>query len=209
VASLFPFIVAGCSGLASKSELRDQALARRDAADPHFRARASAAIAAHVAPLIAALSPHRVAAYVAMRSEADPSAILETLHRRGAMIGLPVVVPGQTLIFRGFAPGHALIPGGFGTMVPAEAAPVVHPDLVIVPVVGFDRAGTRLGYGKGHYDRAIAAMHARGHRPPLVGIAFALQEVDSVPHEPHDIRLDLVVTENGILDFHELESNGR
>jgi len=201
VASLLPLVLVGCTGLASKSELRDQALARRDATDPHFRARASAAIAAHAAPLLAALSPHRVAAYVAMRSEADPGPIVEPLHRSGAVIGLPVVVPGQTLLFRGFAPGHPLIPGGFGTMVPVEAAPVVHPDLVIVPVVGFDRSGTRLGYGKGHYDRAIAAMHARGHHPPLVGIAFALQEVDTISREPHDIGLDLIVTENEILDF--------
>ena len=90
-------------------------------------------------------------------------------------------MPGQTLVFRRFEPGHPLIAGGFGTMVPVEAAPVLHPDLVIVPVVGFDRHGTRLGYGKGHYDRAIAALHARGLRPPLVGIAFALQEVDTDP----------------------------
>ena len=70
----------------------------------------------------------------------------------------------------------------------------------VVPVVGFDRAGTRLGYGKGHYDRTIAALRARGRRPPLIGIAFSVQEVDTIPHEPHDVRLDLIVTENGILD---------
>jgi 5-formyltetrahydrofolate cyclo-ligase len=146
---------------------------------------------------------------MAMRSEADPGPILETLHRRGVTVGLPVVMPGQTIVFRGFAPGHPLIPGGFGTMVPVAAAPVVHPDLVIVPVVGFDRTGTRLGYGKGHYDRAIAAMHARGFRPPLVGIAFALQEVDTIPHEPHDMRLDVIVTENETLDFRKRETDGR
>lgn len=186
--------------MASKSELRDQALRRRDATDPAFRAEASAAIAARAAPLIAARSPQRMAAYVAMRSEADPLPIVEAAHRLGTEIALPVIAPGANLVFRRFEPGHTLVPGGFGTMVPVEAAPQVDPDLVIVPVVGFDRAGTRLGYGKGHYDRAIAALRARGLRPPLIGIAFSVQEVDAIPHEPHDVRLDLIVTEQGILD---------
>jgi 5-formyltetrahydrofolate cyclo-ligase len=186
--------------LASKSELRDQALRRRDATDPAFRSRASAAIAAHVAPLLAALMPRDVAAYVAMRSEADPRPIFELAWGIGATVGLPVIAPGASLVFRHYEGDYALVPGGFGTMVPAEDAPLLDPDLIIVPVVGFDRAGTRLGYGKGHYDRTIAALRARGRRPPLIGIAFAVQEVDTIPHEPHDVRLDLIVTENGILD---------
>jgi 5-formyltetrahydrofolate cyclo-ligase len=188
--------------LASKSELRDQALRRRDATDPAFRAEASASIAARAAPLIAALSPRRLAAYVAMRSEADPLPLVEAAHLMGIEIGLPVIAPGATLHFRRYEPGHTLLPGGFGTMVPVEDAPIVEPDLVIVPVVGFDREGTRLGYGKGHYDRAIAALRASGRRPPLVGIAFSVQEVSAIPHEPHDVRLDLIVTENGIVDPH-------
>jgi 5-formyltetrahydrofolate cyclo-ligase len=186
--------------LASKSELRDQALRRRDAADSAFRAKASAAIAAHAAPLIAALGPRRIAAYVAMRSEADPMPIVEAAHRLGAEIALPVIAPGARLVFRRYEPGHVLVPGGFGTMVPVEAAPLLVPDLIIVPVVGFDTGGARLGYGKGHYDRTIAALRAHGLRPPLIGIAYSVQEVDTIPHEPHDVRLDLIVTENGILD---------
>ncbi len=186
--------------MASKSELRDQALRRRDATDPAFRAKASAAIAARAAPLIAALSPRRLAAYVAMRSEADPIPIVEAAYRLGALIVLPVIAPGASLVFRRYQPGHTLVPGGFGTMVPAEAAPRLDPDLIIVPVVGFDRAGARLGYGKGHYDRTIAALRARGRRPPLIGIAFSVQEVDTIPHEPHDIRLDLILTENELID---------
>jgi 5-formyltetrahydrofolate cyclo-ligase len=188
--------------LASKSELRDQALRRRDATDPAFRTEASAAIAARAAPLFAALSPRRIAAYVAMRSEADPLPIVAAAHRLGAEIALPVIAPGATLVFRRYEPGHRLVPGGFGTMVPVEAAPLLDPDIIIVPVVGFDRSGVRLGYGKGHYDRTIAALRARGRRPPLIGIAFSVQEVDTIPHEPHDVRLDLIVTETEILDPH-------
>ena len=158
------------------------------------------AIAARAVPLIVALSPRCIAAYVAMRSEADPLPIVEAAHDRGAEICLPVIAPGATLVFRRFQPGHPLVPGGFGTMVPIESAPLLDPDLIIVPVVGFDRAGTRLGYGKGHYDRTISALRMRGVRPPLIGIAFSVQEVDSIPHEPHDIRLDLIVTEDEIVD---------
>lgn len=184
-------------------------MARRDATDAAYRSAAFTAIASRAAPLIAALAPRAIAAYVAMRSEADPLPIVEAAHRHGIEIGLPAIAPGATLVFRRFEPGHMLIPGGFGTMVPVEDAPVVEPDLVIVPVVGFDRAGTRLGYGKGHYDRAIAALHARGLTPPLVGIAFSVQEVDAIPHEPHDVRLDVIVTENETLDFRKPEAAGR
>jgi 5-formyltetrahydrofolate cyclo-ligase len=185
----------------SKSSLRSAALAARDALDSLQRRTASTAIAHHALPLVASLAPHCLAGYVAMRSEVDVSGILDALHRRGVAIGLPVILPGQTLAFHRHEPGDALVPGGFGTRVPGRDAPVVEPDALLVPLVGFDRRGTRLGYGKGHYDRAIAAMHARGRRPTLVGIAFAAQEVDNIPAEPHDVRLDVIVTEDGIIDM--------
>ena len=142
-----------------------------------------------------------LAAYVAMRSEVDPAAPIADSHARGVAIALPAVLPGGGLAFRRYAPGDPLVPGGFGTRVPVEAAPVLDPDMVLVPLVGFDRAGTRIGYGKGHYDRTIAALRARGRAPTLVGVAFSAQEVDTIPHEPHDVRLDLIVTEREILDF--------
>ena len=187
--------------MASKSELRDRALRQRDATDPAFRAAASAEIADRLAPLVAAAAPRVLAAYVAMRSEVDPAASIADCHARGTVIVLPVVLPGGGLAFRRYAPGHPLVPGGFGTLVPDVAAPALDPDMVIVPLVGFDRSGTRLGYGKGHYDRTVASLRARGLAPPLVGVAFSAQEVDTIPHEPHDVRLDLIVTEREILDF--------
>ncbi|MCB1499301.1 MAG: 5-formyltetrahydrofolate cyclo-ligase [Bauldia sp.] len=195
--------------MSSKSELRDLALHRRDATGPAYRSAASAAIAERIAPLIAAAAPASIAGYVAMRSEVDPAPILAAAHRRGIAIGLPAILPGAELAFRRYEPGAPLASGGFGTVVPAATAGTLDPDLIIVPVVGFDRAGARLGYGKGHYDRTIAALHARRLRPPLVGIAFALQEVDTIPAEPHDARLDVVVTETEILDFRERGADRR
>src|SRR5436190_595692 len=79
--------------------------------------------------------------------------------------------------------------------------PIVEPDLILIPLVGFDQSGARLGHGQGFYDRALAAIHGRGRRPPLVGLAFSVQEVPRIPHEPHDIRLDWIVTEKETLDF--------
>jgi len=76
---------------------------------------------------------------------------------------------------------------------------VIAPQLIVLPLVAFDRRGNRLGYGKGHFDRALAALIAAGSRPLLAGAGFAVQEVAAIPVEPHDIALDLVVTESGII----------
>ncbi len=187
--------------MASKSELRDRALRQRDATHPEFRAGASAAIAARVLPLVANLAPRGLAAYVAMRSEVDPAAIVDGARKRGVAVGLPVVLSGGGLAFLRHEARDPLVPGGFGTRVPQAGAPEIAPDIIVVPLVGFDRHGTRIGYGKGHYDRTIAALRRRGIAPLLVGVAFSVQEVDTIPHEPHDVRLDLIVTEIETLDF--------
>ena len=185
----------------SKPTLRETVLARRDGLAAADRAAASLAIAARALPILAAFRPRRLAGYVAMRSECDPRPILDAARADGAAIGLPVIAPGATLRFLRHDADRPLVAGGFGTLVPPADAPPIAPDFIIVPVVGFDRGGTRLGYGKGHYDRAIAAIRETGRRPPLLGVAFSVQEIGAIPREPHDIRLDWIVTENETLDF--------
>lgn len=135
-----------------------------------------------------------VAAYWPMRTEADPRPVLAALHARGIPLALPVVLGrGQPLAFRAWAPGAAMVPGGFGVQVPAEDRPVV-PRALVVPLLAFDRAGFRLGYGGGFYDRTLAALRATG--PVLaVGLAYAVQEVAHVPRTIDDQRLDRIVTE--------------
>jgi 5-formyltetrahydrofolate cyclo-ligase len=91
--------------------------------------------------------------------------------------------------------------GEFGTIAPGPGAPEIDPDLVIVPLIGFDRQGSRIGHGRGFYDRAIWNLRARGVHPALLGIAFAAQEVAAIPAESHDIRMDWIVTEQETLDF--------
>ena len=190
----------------SKPALRATVLARRDALPPDERAAASLAIAARAAPILGTFRPRRLAGYLPLRRECDPRPILARARADGAEIALPAMVAGPALVFRRYTPGEALVAGGFGTLTPPPEAPSVDPDFIIVPVVGFDRRGTRLGYGKGHYDRTITAIRARGGRPPLLGVAFSVQEIDIIPFEPHDVHLDWIVTETEALDLRDLRS---
>ena len=181
-----------------KSELRAAALARRDALDAAFRLSASRDAATHAKPILVDLMGLVVSAYWPIRSEADPLPLLAIATERGAVAALPVTTP-SGLLFRRWRHGEPLMPAGFGTMGPSPASPEVIPDLMIMPLAAFDRRLHRIGYGKGHYDRAIDALGAKGHRPRLLGLAFASQEVDKVPDEPHDIPLDFIVTEEELI----------
>jgi 5-formyltetrahydrofolate cyclo-ligase len=176
-------------------------MARRDALPAHQRDEHARAIAAGCRAIITAANPHCLAGYLPIRSEVDPRPILAAAHAAGTEIVLPAVINPTTIAFRRWRPGEALIAAGFGTSAPPLTAPILDPDLILIPLVGFDRSGARLGHGLGFYDRALGAIHARGRRPPLVGLAFSVQEVPRIPHEPHDIRLDWVVTETETLDF--------
>lgn len=178
----------------SKSNLRVAALARRDALGAPARAEAGVAFLHRAAALFD--GPGRVVSgYWPIRSEADPRPLLERARAAGATVALPVLIDRDTLRFRRFDAGVAMEPAGFGTVGPPAHAPELVPDVIILPLSAFDRAGHRIGYGRGHYDRAVAGIVAAGGRPLLVGLAFAVQEVDKVPFEPHDIPLDYILTE--------------
>jgi 5-formyltetrahydrofolate cyclo-ligase len=177
--------------VARKTLIRTESLARRDALEIDDRLDWDKAIAAHVLALAPFEGP--VAAYWPMRSEADPRPIMEALAEAGLTLALPAVVDGR-LQFRRWRPYEPLVPGGFGTLVPAPDAPVIAPRTLIMPLSAFDARCYRLGYGKGHYDTAIAALP--GVRS--IGIAYAAQQVEHVPTEPHDRRLDAIATEQGV-----------
>ncbi len=140
-----------------------------------------------------------VSGYWPLRDELDPRPILSALATRGQRLCLPVVVEsGAPLVFRGWKPDVSLEPAAFGTQVPGADCPVLEPDLLLVPLLAFDRRGFRLGYGGGFYDRTLATL--RGRRPVLaVGLAFAAQEVDAVPVEAGDEPLDRIVTEREVM----------
>lgn len=189
---------AGAAQDPDKSALRSTLLARRDAMTPAVRTAASAALADRALPVILELNPNRVAGYWPIRSECDPLPLLRALASRDVGLALPVVVDG-TVSFRQWTFDDPVVAAGFGTRGPGPEAAECVPDLILLPLAGFDRKGGRIGYGKGHYDRAVAALALAGHDPVLVGIGFAIQEVGAVPTEPHDVRLDFVITETELL----------
>jgi 5-formyltetrahydrofolate cyclo-ligase len=192
----------------TKTTLRGQALLARNTLDEADRSRFSDRIAEGAAEIVGSLRPICVALYRPIGSECDTHALMVKVTALGAFLALPAIIDKTTIVFRRFALGDALVSGGFGTSFPATEVPVVEPDVIVLPVVAFDRTGTRLGYGRGYYDRAISRQREAGYDPRLVGIAFAVQEVALIPDETHDIRLDWVVTEREILDFAGMQPAG-
>lgn len=136
-----------------------------------------------------------VSGYWPMGEEIDPRPLMEALVERGHPCCLPVTLErGLPLLFRAWTPETELQPAGFGTRVPPDEAPQLEPDLLIVPLLAFDPDGYRLGYGGGYYDVTLAALR-RHKRIVAAGVAYALQEVEALPREPHDQPLDWIVTE--------------
>jgi len=185
-----------------KRELREVARARRRAAHMAAGGHAAAAIArlfvAHI-PLRAGCA---VSGYWPMADELDVRPLMAALAEAGHPLCLPVVaMRARPLIFRAWVPGETLVSGGFGTSIPAPGRPEVTPEVLIVPLLAFDAAGYRLGYGGGFYDRTLAVL--KGHEPSVlaVGVAFAGQQVAAVPRGPRDQRLDWLVTETGAVRF--------
>lgn len=183
-----------------KPVLRAAALARRDALSESQRQAAAQALAARPFPID--IEPGIVVAgYAPLRSEFDPRPLLETLAARGAQPALPVIVGrDQPLSFRVWSPGAPLIRGPLGILEPSSDAPAVIPDIVLVPLAAFDRAGHRIGYGGGYYDRSLEALRRFGPRL-AIGIGFAVQEIPAIPALAHDARLDLVLTEAETIDL--------
>lgn len=177
---------------ATKADLRKAALARRAGASAMGDAAAGAALLAGV------LAPHAgkvLAGYVAMRGEIDP---LAALGRHRGPLCLPVVTGrAEALRFRAWQPGAGLVGGAFNTREP-EAGDWLVPEVLVVPLVAFDRHGQRLGYGAGHYDRTLAGLRAAGP-VTAIGFAWAAQEVPQLPAEPTDQPLDLIVTETEVI----------
>ena len=183
-----------------KIELRKSALARRDALPAAERQAAAEAIAARPFPV--AIKPGTiVSGFSPLKSEINPLPLMRRLAALGATLALPVVAGrDQPLIMRAYAFGQPLNEGVWGIREPNEDAAEVDPDILIVPLAGFDRRGHRIGYGAGYYDMTIGRL--RSLKPVVaVGIAYAAQEFPEVPVTPRDERLDLVLTERDVIDF--------
>ncbi|KKB86369.1 hypothetical protein VW29_01975 [Devosia limi DSM 17137] len=183
----------------AKAALRIKAHAARAALTPSDRADAALAAAEHFFNALTLQPGQIVAAYWRIRDELDCQPILVRLMDSLQPVVLPVVMgPEEPLELRVWEQGAALYPAGFGTLAPSELAPQAVPDVVLMPLLGFDAMGTRLGYGGGYYDRTLAGL---AKKPLLIGLAFAAQEIDTIPREEHDIPLDIIVTEAGVRHF--------
>jgi 5-formyltetrahydrofolate cyclo-ligase len=146
--------------------------------------------------------PPQVAAfYVALGSELDPRTLSSWFAGRGVRICLPVVVgPAQPLVFREVT-DEGLHADALDLPCPPVHAPLVRPELIFVPLLGFDLTGARLGQGGGYYDRTLAALRAAGPPVRAIGLAYAGQQVDRLPTDGFDQRLDGVLTETAYLEF--------
>lgn len=181
----------------AKREARQAAAKRRAAAHAALKDTAGAALAGHGLPAgIAATGI--VSGFIPYKSEIDTEPLLERLHRQGWRTCLPVVIAAeQPLLFRAWTPGEALIPGVWDIPIPPETAPEVLPDVLLVPMLAFDRQGYRLGYGGGFYDRTLEKLRDI-KKVWAIGVAYAAQEAETVPRGPHDAPLDYVMTEREI-----------
>jgi 5-formyltetrahydrofolate cyclo-ligase len=183
----------------AKAALRPPARARRDALAADVRTAAAQVIAERPFP-IALTSQVIVSGFMPMGSEINPIPLMRKLASSGARLALPAVAGrGKPLTMRAFTFGQGLVPGVWGIREPAPDAPEVFPDILIVPLLAFDRRGHRIGYGAGYYDLTIAGLRAR-KTITACGLAFAAQEISSVPTTSRDARLDLVLTEREVID---------
>jgi 5-formyltetrahydrofolate cyclo-ligase len=183
-----------------KSIVRKDALMRRDAMPAAERAKAAEEVTARPFPI--AIAPGTiVSGFMPLKTEISPLPLMRRLADAGAQLALPVIDGRcKPLILRAFAFGDALASGQWGIREPKADAPDVEPDILLVPLLAFDRRGHRIGYGAGYYDMTIARL--RGFKPVVAaGIAYACQEIGEVPVTPRDARLDLVLTEREIIDL--------
>jgi len=184
-----------------KKHLRKEALGRRDALNAFWRVEAALEMAETARDHLAVEPGQIVSGFWPMRSEVDVRPLMFALREQGARLCLPAILDKTTIVFRELVRGAPMVEMGFGTVGPHEEAEVLDPAVMLVPLAAFDARGHRLGYGAGHYDRAIARLHATGRQPRLIGIAFDCQEVARVPDEPHDVVIPEILTESGLRRF--------
>jgi 5-formyltetrahydrofolate cyclo-ligase len=184
----------------TKSDLRREMIALRDALPPDTRSAAAEAIAARPFPLSIPAGAI-VSGFMPMKTEINLLPLMKKLADAGVQLALPVAGRrGQPLTMRAWTWGEPLASGVWGIREPKPEAAQVDPDILLVPLLAFDRAGRRLGYGGGFYDLTLAQLRSR-KAVIAVGLAYAAQEIASVPTTPRDATLDLVLTEREVIDL--------
>ncbi|MGB2318944.1 MAG: 5-formyltetrahydrofolate cyclo-ligase [Candidatus Puniceispirillum sp.] len=164
------------------------------------QAQADISLAAHVDALLERFGRGIYAAYLPIRSELSPLPLIARLADLSIQTAMPITpAPGNPLDFRLWATGDILDDGPYDTKQPAASAAVCQPDVILAPMLAFDSACWRLGYGGGFYDRSIGGLRQAGHKVVAIGIAFSGQQVEQVPTGSYDMALDAVLTPDGLL----------
>lgn len=190
---------------ALRSRLRQAGRAAREAMAPRIREAADAAIARRFTALPQVETARALALYLSLPGEAATQPIIAALREKAnpPLLAAPVVLPGKRLaIFPLPEDPDRLERGPLGLRQPpvagAEPLPLDQLDLMVVPGLAFDRRGHRLGFGAGYYDRLLAGRKETG-RPLLVALAYTVQLVSAIPYAPHDVPMDLIVTEDELI----------
>ena len=178
-----------------KRQVRAEAARRRAAAHASLKDTAGAALAERGLPDSVAQPPRIISGFIPYKSEINTMPLLNRLRRIGWQTVLPVVIEaGAPLVFRLWQPGEPLVPGVWDIPIPPDTAPAVDPEVLLVPGLSYDRAGYRLGYGGGFYDRTLEKL--RKFKPIVaIGVAYQAQMVDQVPRGEHDAPLDFIMTD--------------
>ncbi len=189
-----------------KMRLREQYRAARHAISAADAATAALAIRDHFLGGIEMTAKCAVAGTLPLPGEVDPTPLMRALHENGHPLCLPAMPkrtggPGKPLAFRAYAPGDPLAVAAFGVREPGPEMDILTPAVVLTPLIAVDRAGNRLGQGGGFYDRTMSVFRAALHPPRFIGLAYAAQVIDSLPHDRFDQPLDGVVTEEGVTLF--------
>ncbi|MEP2981070.1 MAG: 5-formyltetrahydrofolate cyclo-ligase [Lentilitoribacter sp.] len=181
-----------------KTQIRNMALSLRNGLTDAERVQFSKQIKSFFFELD--IAPNAItSAFLPIKTEVDLNELIHELWSQHRSVCLPYMLDKENIEFREYNKTTELIDNGFGTLAPSGASEVVDPDVMLVPLSAFDETGGRIGYGAGFYDRAIVKLLDNDKTPLLIGIAFACQQVDRVPCEDHDIPLDMILTENGLI----------
>lgn len=181
-----------------KAQARKDATKARRLAHETAKDDAPLLLASQRFPIMPKAGDSVVSAFFPYQSEIDTRLLLGKLAGEGWTTCLPIVIgQGEPLVFRRWMPGEPTVPGIWNIPRPTDEAEIVEPDVLMVPMLAFDRKGFRLGYGGGFYDRTLEALRKK-KEIVAIGLAYSAQEVERVPHAAHDQPLDFVMTEKGV-----------
>jgi 5-formyltetrahydrofolate cyclo-ligase len=188
------------NAVSRKGALREEALRRRGALAPEIRAMFSGRLAEQGLAIARRVDARIASAFLPIKDEPDTLPLLAALADGGFHTALPITVSrAAPLTFRLWRPGDPTQPGAMNIPEPLASAKIVDPDLLFVPLACFDRRGHRIGYGAGHYDRSLESLRAKGP-VTAVGVAYSASQAPEIPDEPHDQRLDFILTERELID---------